>query len=287
VRVACPSDFDIGFALGYLTARAIPSIERAEAPRYSRVYRIAGGTCLIETWFVALPRGEVAAEISTSRGGFPRSRATEVIERQFSLGADLAAFVAMAGRHPILAPLVARQPGLRLPGIVDPFECLVRAIVGQLVSVRAATRLLGRLVSRFGEETEVAGWRAFPTAAALASEGQARLRQIGLTAAKAATIETVSRAVISGDLDWSRLQQEPPAVVDRTLRAFRGIGSWTSGYVRLRSFGDPDAFLPTDLGIVKAMTARGVARSDIEPVADAWRPWRGLAVAHLWASLAL
>ncbi len=205
----------------------------------------------------------------------------------FDLDADLEAFLELARADRVLRPLVRKRPGLRRPLVLDPFEAAVRAIVGQLVSVTAASTMVSRLVKSFGSSVErLEGTAvAFPSAADLSSAGATRLSSLGLTRAKSVALVALGERCVRGDLDWVALRREPDRA-ERILQSIPGIGPWTSGYVRWRGLGDPDGFPHQDLGIVKALAARGVDRGEIARRTDRWRPWRGFAVCHLWASLA-
>ena len=158
----------------------------------------------------------------------------------------------------------------------------MRAVVGQQVSVAAARTLLGRLVRAFGTPVAYPDahglTHAFPAAAALAAQGIDDLRAIGLTLARAQTLQRLAEVVASG-----ALLLDPGGDVDRTraaLETIPGIGPWTSGYIAMRALGWPDAFPDNDLVVMRAMgekrAARAIARS------EAWRPWRAYAVMHMW-----
>ena len=204
------------------------------------------------------------------------------VGRLFGTAADLTPFLSAARTDPILGPLVAKRPGLRIPAVPTPFEAAVRAIIGQLISVAAARTVLGRLARRFGQPA--GDWCSFPDAESLATAGPESLRSLGLTTTKARAIGSLALADGGGELDWNGLLANPERA-DQVLTALPGVGRWTSGYIRMRGLADPDAFLPTDLGIVRALEARGVRRNRIEATAERWRPWRAYATIHLWASL--
>jgi AraC family transcriptional regulator of adaptative response / DNA-3-methyladenine glycosylase II len=207
-------------------------------------------------------------------------RLTADARRVFDLAADPAQVAAALGGDPLLGPLVRRRPGLRLPGAWDAFECAVRAILGQQVSVAAGRTLATRLV-------EVAGTplrapldgltRCFPTPEALAG---ASLRGLGLTSARAHALRALATAVAEGRLD---LEGPAPEVVEG-LRALPGVGDWTAQYVALRALGEPDAFPAADL-VLRRMAGGDAPMTTraLEARAEAWRPWRGYAVFHLWA----
>ncbi|HUQ82006.1 MAG TPA: DNA-3-methyladenine glycosylase, partial [Gemmatimonadaceae bacterium] len=193
-----------------------------------------------------------------------------------------------AARDPILASIVRRRSGIRLPQLLDPFEGLTRAILGQQVSVAGASTITDRLVRMFARPVpgaKRAGFLAFPVPGDLADAGADRLREIGLTRARAATLAGVARTIADGALDLESLRGAPPDDAQAALQSLPGIGPWTASYVRMRALGDRDAFPAADLGVIKAMEAVGVDRRSIASVAERWRPWRGYATIHLWASL--
>ena len=271
--VESPADFESTWTLTFLRARAVDGVEQVEDRRYRRVLTIGNRPTLVTVRF-GLATNHWAIE--PSRPGLEL-----VVGRLFGTGADLVPFLAMASNDPILGPLVAKRPGLRVPTTPTPFEAAVRAIVGQLISVAAARTILSRLARQFGEP--VGDRLLFPGPEALAAAGQSALQGVGLTAAKARALGALSLADRRGELDWTSLHTNGERA-DEVLTALPGIGPWTSGYVRIRGLADPDAFLPTDLGIVRALEARGVDRHRIETTAERWRPWRSYAAIHLWAS---
>lgn len=252
-----------------------------------------------------------------------------LVTRMFDLDADLTAFVAAVSRDRVLGPLVRRQPPLRLPQVLDPFEGLVRAVLGQQVAVKAATTMVDRLVRRFGTPapvlalplslssplpatadspdepdtpdalkavkalealpppaTQTTPLLAFPRPDVIAAAGEEALRSIGLTRAKAATLGRIAEAVCAGRLDCVSLRALQADEAQARLVALPGIGPWTASYVRMRALGDRDAFPLADLGVIKALDARGVPRDRHAAVAERWRPWRAYATLHLWESLA-
>jgi AraC family transcriptional regulator of adaptative response / DNA-3-methyladenine glycosylase II len=204
--------------------------------------------------------------------------------RLFDLDADGAAIHAHLRRDPALAGLLPRPAALRLPGTLVPFELLVRAVVGQQVSVAAARTLAGRLVARYGERVSAEGSIAhlFPTPERLA---EADLGGIGLTSARVATLGALARAVAEGRI---RFDAGIPFEASRAaLLEIRGIGPWTAEYVALRALGDPDAFPASDLGLRQALAEGGrpLSATELARRAEAWRPWRGYAAFALWSSL--
>jgi AraC family transcriptional regulator of adaptative response / DNA-3-methyladenine glycosylase II len=306
--VPLPRDFDHDWAVRFLAARVVPSIESVTATTYRRVAWVDDADV------GAIVRGPVSLVLRVVRGRGGRTRlamrvapalapsvAQRVAVRMFDLDADLAAFHAMARRDPVLRSVVAATGrGLRLPQLLDPFEALVRAVLGQQVSVQAASTMTDRVVRALGAAAPVcaddahdAGVAddaapprlAFPRAATMAEAGDGALRALGITTAKARALCGIARAVADGRLDLARLRRCPPEEAHAALLELPGIGPWTASYVRMRALGDRDAFPAEDLGVIRAMAARGVARGAIIAAAERWRPWRGYATLHLWHSL--
>jgi AraC family transcriptional regulator of adaptative response / DNA-3-methyladenine glycosylase II len=201
--------------------------------------------------------------------------------------AELVAADAHLGTDPLLGPLVRRRPGLRPAGCWDPLEVGVRTVVGQQIRVSAATTVMGRLVSRHGRP--VAGLGSmdldalFPSAATLAD---ADLDGLGLTGARVDAVRAFATAVAEEQLPLDR-SIGLDELVGR-LRELRGIGAWSAHYLALR-LGEPDAFPSGDVGLrIAAGQLTGTERlseSELEHLAERWRPWRAVAAAHLWAAL--
>jgi AraC family transcriptional regulator of adaptative response / DNA-3-methyladenine glycosylase II len=205
--------------------------------------------------------------------------------RLFDLDAIPHAIGAHLARDPRLARLVAARPGLRVPGAWDGFELAVRAVLGQQVSVRAATTLAGRLAAAYGQPARGSAdpelGLLFPPPAVLA---EARLAGLGLPAARAETIGRLARAVrdAPGLLDGTDALE---AAVDRLCR-LPGVGAWTANYIAMRALRHADAFPASDLGLRRALAGSQPlpAPGDLLRVAEAWRPWRAYAAMHLWLS---
>ncbi len=274
--------------LRFLAARALPGIERIGAGSYERVFGPAQAPLSV--------RVSAAGDAPTLLLAIPPAPAVVIedvitrVRRMFALDLDCAAVDATLSAEPVLAGPVARHPGLRMPGGWDGFETLVRAVLGQQVSVAAATTLTGRLVETFGGKRSREGFaarvplrlldldRIFPTPAQLVD---APLESIGLPRARASTFRTAAAAVLDGRLDFSP-GQTLKGFVERCV-SLPGIGPWTAHYVAMRGLGHRDAFPAGDLvlrrmlGGERRLTMRAAASR-----ADAWRPWRAIAVMHLW-----
>jgi AraC family transcriptional regulator of adaptative response / DNA-3-methyladenine glycosylase II len=253
--------------LAFLGGRAIPGVEALTEAGYVRSLTTNGSPILITLAAKAeAVHLEVrAAEVSDVGAAVP------VVRRLCDLAADIASIEAGLAAEPQLAPLARRRPGLRVPGAVSGWEVLVRAIVGQQISVAGARILLGRLVERCGASVEVQHpnvLRAFPTPDVVAD---ADLDGLGLTGRRVATIRTAARATADGELLLD--PGDDVATARRRLLAIPGVGPWTAEYVAMRALADPDAWPGTDL-----VLARASSGIDLERV----RPWRAYAAMHLW-----
>lgn len=277
----------------WMAARALPGVESVAADAYARTVLLPGGPA----WFRVRVVGEgLRVEARVQRPGDLPGLVARA-RRLFDLDADPVAVDEALSAHPELAPLVSGTPGMRVPGATDPHEMLIRAMIGQQVSVAAARTALGRLVEALGEPIgdaagalgeSVAGAsgtdRLFPTMAAIADRGHEVLR--GPAARVRAVIEAAA-LLASGELtltagDDSSAQRE-------ALLALHGIGPWTADYVRMRVTGDPDVFLPGDVALRAGAAAAGLP-SDARRL-DAWArrtaPWRSYLAAHLWRAAVL
>ncbi len=208
-----------------------------------------------------------------------------VARRAFDLAADPARIGVELATDPLIGPLVRERPGLRIPGAWDVFECAVRAVLGQQVSVAAGCTLARRLVERAG--MAIAGGTdgltlLFPGPANLAG---ANLEGLGITGARQATLRALARAWLERGIDFGAAPEELAAA----MAALPGIGPWTAQYVALRALGEPDA-LPTGDLVLRRMAAppgRGsLTTRELDERSREWRPWRGYAVVHLWGAAA-
>jgi 3-methyladenine DNA glycosylase/8-oxoguanine DNA glycosylase len=287
VPIALPADVDIPWTLRYLIVRTVDSLERHTGGHYLRSVRLndTGAHVLMDLAYDA----DAHTLTARTRPALPAATITALVARSFDLHTDLTPFRALAKKDSVLKSLIKARPSLRLPQLLDPFEGMIRAILGQQVSVVGASTMTDRLVLAFGTPLpDVPGMPpifGFPQPATLADAGADRLRSIGLTNAKAATLHGVSRAIANGVIDLDALRGAPTEHAEATLVALPGIGPWTAHYVRMRALGDTDAFPAADLGVLKAMDAARIPRKEIVARAEAWRPWRAYATLHLWESL--
>lgn len=285
LRLPYRDPFDGSGLLGFLGVRAVPGVEDFTRGIYRRALRLPHGAGT-----VALSDGkdhvrcELRLEDLRDLGA-----AVQRCRRLLDLDADLVAVAEVLGADSLLAPLVYRNPGQRVPGTVDENELVVRAVLGQQVSVERARILAGRLVSHCGEplpealsEPEGGLTRLFPGPAAVAEAG---LEALPMPVVRRDALRGLARALAEGDLVLDPGADRDEAA--RRLLEFRGIGPWTASYVAMRALGDPDAFLPTDLGVRRAIANLGGAGdpANVAALAERWRPWRAYATQYLWASL--
>src|SRR5207253_735591 len=176
---------------------------------------------------------------------------------------------------PIIGAAVQAEPGRRVPGHVDGFELAVRAVLGQQVSVAGAKALAGRLVNALGTSIDAVAadplTRLFPTAESIAAADASTLP---LTRARASALVGLAQAVADGSVDL-----DPGADRDATgdsLLSLPGVGPWTANYIRMRALGDPDVFMPTDLGVRRGLESPGADSSAAaaDGQSPRWRPWR-------------
>ena len=283
LRLPFRKPFDAHGMLRFLGTRAVTGVEHFDGEIYRRTLRLPHGAGT-----VALSDGDdhvlCVLELEELRD---LGTAVQRCRRLLDLDADPAAVADVIGGDPMLGPIVRRSPGRRVPGSVDGAELAFRAVLGQQVSVAGASTLAGRLVARCGTPlpasllSENGLTHVFPGPQDVAG---ADLDRFGVPAARAEALRTLARA-LDGDvsLDPGSDRDE----VERRLLGLRGIGPWTASYVAMRALGDPDAFLPTDLGVRQAVRKFGHPddKRSVAALAEGWRPWRAYATQHLWASL--
>lgn len=275
VRLATRQPFAGRELLAFLGARAVPGVEHFDGDEYSRTLSLPHGHGLVA---VRIVNDHVGAtfQLADWRDLAP---AVGRVRRLLDLDADPVAIDAALGTDRLLAPLVERTPGLRVAGSVDSAETLVRAIVGQQVSVAGARTVIGKISTTLAEPLSIAHshlTHLFPSMDRLAGADPSAFP---MPAARASTLKAVAQLVSDGELVLDT-GTDRVGIVDR-LVALRGIGPWTAQYVVMRGLGDPDVFLETDLGVRHALTALGAEGVD----AQRWRPWRTYAMHHLWATL--
>jgi AraC family transcriptional regulator, regulatory protein of adaptative response / DNA-3-methyladenine glycosylase II len=272
-----PYDFEL--LLGFLGKRAIPGVERVDDTGYERVF----GPRERSAWLrvsANLEKSELLLEV-TGAGTKMLPDIVQRTRRMFDLDADMKPVHAALSVSDLLQTGIARRPGLRVPGSWDGFELAVRAVIGQQVSVAAATTLTRRLVEKYGALRSGVPEgldRVFPGPDLLAD---AALDGIGLPQSRIDTLRGLAQAVLAGDLDFSPDQNLADFVA--RITKLRGIGSWTAHYIAMRGLRNPDAFPAGDLVLQQMLGGeRRLSERETDAVSQAWRPWRAYSVLHLW-----
>ncbi len=290
MRLAVRTPF-AGVALrDFLALRAVPGVEVVRGETYARTLRLphAWGSVEIDLADIS---GEGTAFVATRfqlQDLRDTAAALERVRRLLDADCDPVAVDGTLGEDPVLAPLVAATPGLRVPGHVDGTELAVRAVLGQQVSVRAARTLAGRLVEHCGTpvDSPVSGLDyVFPDAATVAALTP---EQYAMPRSRGRALTELACRIAAGRVDLTRGSER--AQVREALLAVPGIGPWTADYVAMRALGDPDVFLATDVGVrhaVSKLSAVSALGGEPGSVGDGarWRPWRSYALMHLWHTL--
>ena len=274
--ITLPEPFDWPWLLGFFAGHAVPGVEVVDDDSYARTLSLDHGPGALHL------RQTGRTLVCTARTVDARDvpRAHERARRLLDLGSDPAVVDARLAADSVLAPLVARRPGLRVPGYVDRFEVVVRTVIGQQISVAGACAIGGRVTAEHGARYPHDGalTSVFPTPEALAA---ADAETLPMPRARGRALVRLARAVADGEVDL----EAPVDEVRHNLVRLPGIGPWTADYVAIRAFGARDVFLPTDLGVRRSLARLGV---EDEPtlVAHAWRPYRTYGLMHVWAALA-
>ncbi len=269
--------------LGFLQYRAIPGVEDINRNTYRRSVRLGTASGLIN---VTADRKSQQLFVHFD---FPDTlylqQAVGKIRQLFDLDVDPGEVNQLFSRDPILADLVKKRPGLRVPGAWDIFELSVRAILGQQISVAAARTLAGRLVQKFGEplssnaDSQIS--HLFPKAEDLLGKD---LSVIGIPKKRAATIEKMAGIFALGNLALD--QANSLDELEKRLCRLPGIGPWTAQYIAMRALREPDAFPEGDIALIRALQSLGYDCNAkfLQQLANRWRPFRAYAAVHLWAA---
>ncbi len=265
---------------GHLIATAVPGVEEWRDGAYRRTLRLPYGHGVV----ALTPHPDHIGCRLTLTDPRDLTLAISRCRRLLDLDADPVAVDGQLRADPLLAPLVDKAPGRRVPRTVDEAEFAVRAVLGQQVSTAAARTHAARLVTAHGEpvdDPEGGLTHLFPAPDALAALDP---ESLALPRSRRATLMTLVRHLADGTLrlgvenDWERARAQ--------LTELPGFGPWTTEVIAMRALGDPDAFLPSDLGIRRAAQALGLPHTPaaLTARAAAWRPWRAYAVQYLWAT---
>lgn len=271
--------FDWNGLLEFLRARALAGVESVTADSYARTVQLGDATGWLRVTRVP---GRNGLQVELSHSLTPVLPALLArLKHLFDLSARPDQIGARLSEEPVLANAVKRHPGLRVPGAFDGFELAVRAILGQQVSVKAATTIAARFVERFGTVMntpfpELSRLTPAPHRVARTSAGD--IASLGIVRSRAEAILALARAMDSGHLVLE--PGVPPEPVIEQLVALPGVGAWTAQYIAMRALRWPDAFPKEDVIVRKRLG--GVTARQAETMAEQWRPWRSYATLHLW-----
>ncbi|WUP95543.1 helix-turn-helix domain-containing protein [Streptomyces sp. NBC_00252] len=265
---------------GHLAATAVPGVEEWRAGAYRRTLRLPYGHGIASL----TPTSDHIACRLTLSDLRDLPVAISRCRRMLDLDADPVAVDDQLRTDPVLAPLVDKAPGRRVPRTVDEAEFAVRAVLGQQVSTAAARTHAARLVTAHGEpvdDPEGGLTHLFPSAESLAALDP---ESLAMPQSRRRTFTTLVAQLANNTLhlgvesDWAQTRAQ--------LLALPGFGPWTVDAIAMRALGDPDAFLPTDLGVRRAAQELGLPSTPaaLTARAAAWRPWRAYAVQYLWAT---
>ncbi len=287
LRVLLPyrQPYDWHALLDFFAGRATPGVELIAGGSYLRTVRVGDAAGIIQVH-------DVGDALALSVHGIDTASLFPVVQRirdVFDVDAPVDDIAAVLRRDSRLRSFLRTNPGVRVPGAWDGFELSVRAILGQQVSVQAATTFAGRIAERYGEPVSIAvdgvqdaPVRMFPEPERLV---RARLEHLGIIRSRAQTIRDLARAVIRGDVSFDPAQTVE--VFQDSLTAIQGIGDWTAEYVAMRAMKYPDAFPASDLGLLRAFDSADGTRlrpAELQAHAEAWRPWRAYAALLIWGS---
>jgi AraC family transcriptional regulator of adaptative response / DNA-3-methyladenine glycosylase II len=292
LRLPCRRPFSPHSVLDFLGARVLPGVESRDGETYRRSLRLPHGHGVVA---LATPSPgpadakegpsyvEADLRLSDLRD---LSAAVARCRQLLDLDADPVAVWEALRADPLVGAVVESDPGRRVPGATDGFELAVRAVIGQQVSVAGARTVAGKLVYAAGETlpAPAAGvTHLFPTPEELAGLARHDPEAFAMPAGRRRALGALSDAVAAGDVVID--PGSDPHEVRRSLVGLPGIGPWTAEYVAMRALRDPDAFMPTDLGIRRAALALDLPDDpgQLLALSEGWRPWRSYATAHLWS----
>lgn len=268
--------------LAFLSLRAIKGVESVDKVSYARTVRLGEHKGWIRVTQATKKPG-LSVEFTHSL-----TPVLPVLLRRlrnlFDLDAHPDLIAAHLEQEPLLKNSLVKDAGLRVPGAFDGFEMVVRAILGQQITVKAATTIGGRFAEAFGDPIQTpfpSLNRLTPLAARVARATLDEVASLGIVSARSRTLMTVAVACEKGELKLEAATHPEEAIA--SLVAQPGIGEWTAHYIAMRALRWPDAFPSGDIIVRKNLG--GVTAKEAERLSQAWRPWRSYAVMHIWKNL--
>ena len=293
LRLAVRHPFDADEVIRFLTSRALPGVEQGCGSSFTRMLSLAGGPAVItlrpdpgDRRGGAQPPSDVGMQVEVWATDLADlTAAVNVAERLCDATCDPAGVVELLGADPHLGPSVQAHPGRRMPACADGFEALVRAVLGQQVTLARGIKLAGQLVEAVGRPAPTwapSGITHLPLNAA--DVAQADLSALGMPNARRRALTASAEAVLSSSLSFD--VHASREATRQALLDVPGIGPWTADYVALRGLADPDACPIGDVALQRGAANLGMDRvpAMLLARAESWRPWRAIAAAHLWAN---
>ncbi|HUR47862.1 MAG TPA: AlkA N-terminal domain-containing protein, partial [Candidatus Saccharimonadales bacterium] len=281
LRLSYRAPYDWAGMLSFLKARALKDVEWVTESFYARTVQLGkckgwirvtqsepGDSLLLEFTHSIAP--VLPALLNRVRDLFDLSARPDLIAEHLS-------------KDKTLRPLVRANPGLRVPGAFNGFEMGLRAILGQQITVKAATTVACRLVQAFGKPfaTPLPELnRLTPAPEAIAKASVDKLARLGIVSARCRTMVCLAAAQVSGKLSLESGTHHDPEETIAQLVELPGIGPWTANYIAMRALRWPDAFPKEDIAVRNKLG--GVSSRRAEEMSQAWRPWRSYAVLHIW-----
>lgn len=268
--------------INFLASRSAGFVDCVNGSKYSRTITLGGQ----DGWFTAWQEKEQnQIVVEVSKNLLPCLSLLKVKLRfLFDLDANPLIIESHLLKQKVLKSIIKGMPGLRVPGCVDGFELALRAVLGQQISVKAATTIFGRFVQAFGKKINTPYEdlsRLAPRSEAIAKQSRETIIGMGLTQKRAETVLALAQAIVSKDLDIS--MEADTREAEEKLLAIPGIGPWTAQYIAIRAFADADALPDSDLGLFKALKVK--TSKEVIAATEKWRPWRAYGALYLWHSL--
>lgn len=279
LQLAYRPPYDWKSILEFLRAREVKEVEHITDAFYARTVRLGKNSGWIKVTHapekpflnveVAYPLTPVLpALLGRLRNLFDLSARPDVIAESLKKDSRL--------KHAIMS-----QPGLRVPGAFNTFEMAVRAILGQQITVKAATTVSCRFAEAFGEKINTPFpelSRLSPSPERIAKATVDQIARLGIISTRAKSIIALAKAYVSGHLQLEA-GSDPETSIKQLVR-LPGVGDWTAHYIAMRTLRWPDAFPKEDIAVRKKLG--GVTAKQAEAMSQAWRPWRSYAVMHIW-----
>ena len=281
LQLAYRSPYDWNGILRFLAARALKGVEHVTDHSYARTVQLGKAKGWVQ---VTQSKEKHALILEFTHSLTPvLPLLLSRIRALFDLDARPDVIARHLKKDPRLSHAVRTNPGMRVPGAFNGFELGLRAILGQQVTVKAATTIACRFVEAFGEPIATPFpelTRLTPLPARMASASVDDIARHGVLASRSKSIILLAEALKSDGLRLDGVTHHKPDDSISKLTELPGIGQWTAHYIAMRALRWPDAFLKEDIAVRNSLG--GVTANEAEELSQLWRPWRSYAVMHLW-----